>query len=179
MRILPRRAWRRGDLFDTHALDTLREIVTVDAVAITNEKTWCFLVRKSINDLLGSPFSAGVGRHVEVNDLPAVMTKHDEHVQDAKGRCGDREEVAGGEERARDWREMSAKFETAASCAGPCTWPRSLRPPRGPAAAILRGFSVHPKSGSPWTCGESGHGFRVRWADVQVSFFGISSANTA
>ena len=34
-------------------------------------------------------------------------------------------------------------------------------------------FAVHPRSGSPGTCGESGHGSRVRWADARFSSAGF------
>jgi hypothetical protein len=53
IRILPRTAWCDWDFFNTHAFDTLGEVVPIDAVAIANEKTKCFLVREGVDDLLG------------------------------------------------------------------------------------------------------------------------------
>ena len=46
--ILPGRAGGDWDFFDTHACDTLGEVIAVDAVTIANEKTWRFLVRKAL-----------------------------------------------------------------------------------------------------------------------------------
>ena len=71
------------NFFNTHALDTLREVVTVDAVAITNQETRCFFVREGANDLLSCPFGVGIGGNVEANHLSPVVTENDEDVQDA------------------------------------------------------------------------------------------------
>ena len=90
IRILPRRAGCDQDFVDSQALDAILEIVTVDAVAIADEKTWSFFVRKRIDDLLGGPCGVGIGGHVEVNDLSPIVTEHDEYIQDAEsdGRNG-------------------------------------------------------------------------------------------
>jgi len=45
--------------------------------------------------LLGGPFGAGIRGNVEVNDLPPVVTQHDEDVQDTEGHGRNREKVAG------------------------------------------------------------------------------------
>ena len=70
--ILPGCMWCDRHFFDTHAFDALGEIVTLDAVAIANEKTWCFLVGQGVDDLLGGPFGVEIRGNVEVNDLPPV-----------------------------------------------------------------------------------------------------------
>ena len=76
--ILPGRACCDRDFFDAHAFDTLCEIVAVDAVAITDEKTGCFLVREGVDDLLGGPFGVGIRGNVEVDDSSPVVTEHDD-----------------------------------------------------------------------------------------------------
>ena len=38
--VLPGRSRRDRNFFDTHAFDTLDEVVSVDAVVITNEEAW-------------------------------------------------------------------------------------------------------------------------------------------
>ncbi len=93
--ILPGREWCDRHFFDTHAFDTFLEIVSINAIAITDEKTWCFIVRKSVDDLLGRPFGVRIRGNVEVNDLSPVVTEHDEDVQNAKCRCRNGEKVAG------------------------------------------------------------------------------------
>ena len=57
--VLPGRSRRGWDFFNTHAFDATDEVVAVDAVAIADEKTWCFLVREGVDDLLGSPLAWG------------------------------------------------------------------------------------------------------------------------
>ena len=97
IRVLPGRPWCDWNFLNTHVLDALLEVVAVDAVAIANEKTWCFLVRESVDDLLGGPFGVGIGGHVEMHDLPPIVTEHDEDVQDTEGHGRNREEVARGD----------------------------------------------------------------------------------
>ena len=95
--ILPGRTWRGWDFFNTHAFNTLREIVTVDAVAITNQETRCFLVREGVDDLLGSPLGVGVCGNVEMDKASPIVTEHDEDVEDTESDGRNRKEVAGGD----------------------------------------------------------------------------------
>ena len=64
--ILPGRPWCNRDFFNTHALDTLGEVITVDVIAIANEKTWRFLVREGVDDLLAGPFSVTLFPHISL-----------------------------------------------------------------------------------------------------------------
>jgi hypothetical protein len=95
IRILPRRPRCNQDLFDAHVLDSLFEVVTVDAVAIADEKPRCLFVRESLGDLLGGPFGVGIRGNVEVDDLPPVMPEYNEDVQNPKGHGRHGEEVTG------------------------------------------------------------------------------------
>ena len=95
--ILPGRAWCDGDFFDPHTFDALCEVVAVDVVAITKEKTRCFLVWESVDDLLGGPLGAGIRGKIEMDNQPTVMTKNDKDIQDAKRHCGNSKEIAGGD----------------------------------------------------------------------------------
>ena len=85
VRVLPGRARCDRDFFDSHAYHAVLEVFAVDAVAIANEKTWCFLVREGVDDLLGGPFGVGIRGNIEMNDLPPIVTEHDEDVQDTEG----------------------------------------------------------------------------------------------
>ena len=84
IRILPGRVWCDQNFLDIHILDSIPEVIAVDAIAITNKKTWCFLVGEGIDDLLGGPCGAGIRGKIEMDDLPTVMTKNDKDVQDTK-----------------------------------------------------------------------------------------------
>ena len=73
--------WCNQQFLDAHVLDALLEVVTVDAVTITEQETWGLFVREGVDDLLGGPFGIGMVGHVEVNDPPLVITRCDEHVE--------------------------------------------------------------------------------------------------
>ena len=73
VRILPRRLRSGRHFLDAHVADALLEGVTVDAVAITNQKPWCFVFRKRLDELLGRPLSRWMSRHVEVDDATSVV----------------------------------------------------------------------------------------------------------
>ena len=92
---LPGRTWCDGNFFDSHAFHAILEIVAVDAVAITNEKTRCLIERKGVDDLLGGPFGVRIRGDVEVNHFSPVVTEYDEDVENAKCDCGNGEKVAG------------------------------------------------------------------------------------
>ena len=55
VRILPWRLRGSNDFLDAQVVDALLEGVTVNAVAITKQKPWCFVFRKCLDKLLGCP----------------------------------------------------------------------------------------------------------------------------
>lgn len=95
VRILPWRARRDHHFFDAHALNSLAKCVAVDSIAITNQKSWCLIEGKSLDDLLCRPFGCGVRGDVEVDDVTTVVAKHNEREQDPKRSGGHCEEVNG------------------------------------------------------------------------------------
>ena len=97
--ILPGRSWRSGDFVDSHAFDAVLEVVAVDAVAIAREKTWCFLVREGVDDLLRSPLGIGIRCYVKMNDSSPIVPKHNENVQHPKRSLRHGQEIAGDDVR--------------------------------------------------------------------------------
>ena len=93
--ILPRALRRREDLGDPHALHSVSKLLAVDLVTITQEIGGRGVVREGVHHLLDGPVGGGVLGHVEVDDPPAVVSKHDENEEDtqAHGRHG--EEIEG------------------------------------------------------------------------------------
>ncbi len=85
----------REDFSDAHALHTMPELLAVDSVAIAEEIGRRGVVREGVHDLLGRPERGGVFGHVEVDDAPAMVSKHDEDEEHSHARAGDREEVDG------------------------------------------------------------------------------------
>jgi hypothetical protein len=86
VRILLWRAWCDWNFFNTHAFDTLGEVVAVDVVAIANEKTWCFLVREGVDDLLdgdsqAQPLAGEAATSIAANSHPARLKKAGPHAR--------------------------------------------------------------------------------------------------
>ena len=80
--ILPGALRRRQQFSDSHTLHALLKHVPVDAVAIAEEVERCAVIRESVHNLLGGPLGRWVLGHVEVDDAPAMVSKHDENEQD-------------------------------------------------------------------------------------------------
>ena len=55
------------------------------------------VIGEGVDDLLSGPLGIGVFSHIKVNDLPAVMLKDEEDIEDTEGGGGDGEEVAGSD----------------------------------------------------------------------------------
>ena len=57
------------------------EGVAITAVAVMNEKTWRLGVpAAAFDNLLRRPRGGGIRRHVQVENLPAGVMNHEEHV---------------------------------------------------------------------------------------------------
>ena len=93
VRALPRRAEGNDDFLDAHVLDSILELVAVDAIAITNHVSWGCVMRERLDDLLRRPLGRWIRCDVEVDYHAAMMAEYDEAKQDAKRRCWHREEV--------------------------------------------------------------------------------------
>src|SRR5262249_10112450 len=94
-RVGPRRSERRARLGDAEITHSPIEGGAVAAVAIMHEKTWRVAVpAAAFDDLLCRPFAGWMRRHVHVENLPAGMMDHEEHVQRSKRYGLDTKEVA-------------------------------------------------------------------------------------
>ena len=93
VRVLPGGPWCSRDLFHAHCVNSISEVLPVDSIAVSDKKSrrneW-----EGINDLLSSPFGAGICRDVEVNNSSPVMPENDEYVQHTKRRGRQGKEVA-------------------------------------------------------------------------------------
>jgi hypothetical protein len=93
--VLLRAGARRQHLTDPQALPSMPELLAVDLVAIAEEIGRRSVVREGLHDLLGGPMYGGVFGHVDVDDSPTAVGKHDEDEEDSQARGGDREEIEG------------------------------------------------------------------------------------
>ena len=71
--ILPRGAVCGDDLLDSHGLNTLPELVAVNAVLISNHIARGSVEWERLDHLLRRPCSRWKPRHVDVGDLPPLM----------------------------------------------------------------------------------------------------------
>ena len=76
-------------------MNATREVLAVDAVAVTDQIAGDRVSRKRSNELSAGPFSRWMFGDVEVNDTAPVVGEHEEHEQNAEPDRGHREEVDG------------------------------------------------------------------------------------
>src|SRR5215831_12476478 len=90
-----RRSEWRANLGNTNIAHTTIECGTVTAVAVMDEKPWRLAIPSTAFDhLLCHPRGGGIRRHVHVENLPAGVIGHEEHVQRSERDRSDAEEVA-------------------------------------------------------------------------------------
>ena len=95
--VLPRAVGRGQHFMDPHALHSVLERVTVDAVAIAEEIERRAVLRERVDELLGGPGGGGMLGDVEVEDTAAVVGEHDQDEKDAEPDAGHDEEIDGDE----------------------------------------------------------------------------------
>src|SRR6516225_4992761 len=90
-----RRSDWRANLGNTNIAHPAIECGTVSAVAVMNEKSWRLAIPSAAFDhLLSRPRGGGTRRHVHVENLPAGVIDHEEHIQRSERDRSDAEEVA-------------------------------------------------------------------------------------
>src|SRR5215510_2578108 len=90
-----RRSEWRANLGNTKIAHPMIECGTITAVAVTNEKSWRIAIPSAAFDqLLSRPRGSGIRRHLHVENLPAGVIDHEEHVQRSERDRSDAEEVA-------------------------------------------------------------------------------------
>src|SRR5215813_6975845 len=90
---LPWRARRAKNLVDIHDFDLLAELLSVDAITISQQIFRCSVERKGFEHLLRGPFSRGMSRDVEVDNASSIMRENDKHEKNFKPCSMDGEEV--------------------------------------------------------------------------------------
>jgi hypothetical protein len=92
-----------ANLGNTNIAHPTIECGTVTAVAIMNKKSWRRAIPSAAFDhLLSRPRGGGIRRHVHVENLPAGVIDHEEHLQHSERDRSDAEEVA----RPDSWRVL-------------------------------------------------------------------------
>ena len=90
-----RRSEWRAKLGNTNIAHPTIECGTITAAAVMNEKSWWLAIPSTAFDnLLSRPRGGGIRRHVHVENLPAGVSDHEEHLQRSERDRSDAEEVA-------------------------------------------------------------------------------------
>ena len=90
-----RRSEWRANLGNTNIAHPTIECGAVTTVAVMNEKSWRLAIPSAAFDhLLSRPRGGGTRRHVHVENLPAGVIDHEEHIQRSERDRSDAEEVA-------------------------------------------------------------------------------------
>src|SRR5262245_21053731 len=80
-RILPRTFCCSEHLCDSHSLNSVSEMVTVDTITVSYQISRCRIVRKRFDDLLCRPLCSGMLRDIEMQHTTTLMRQHHEHKQ--------------------------------------------------------------------------------------------------
>jgi hypothetical protein len=98
-RVLPRCSGSDDHFANSHVGQAPGEALAVDGIPIAEEISWRGLVWEGLEDLAGGPDCRGMIRHVEAEELAAVMAEHDEGEEEAVGEGGNEKEVDGDDGR--------------------------------------------------------------------------------
>ncbi len=77
---LPGRSWSGEYFLNAQSADLIREVVSVDSIAIAQQVARRGVPRKGFAKLLGRPFRRGVSGDIEMNDPPSVMSQNQKDV---------------------------------------------------------------------------------------------------
>ena len=93
--ILPRTSSRREHLLDSHSLNPVSEVATVDSITVSYQISRCSIFRECFDDLLRRPFGGGMVGDIEMQYAAPLMRKDYEDKQHFQLQCGHSEEVDG------------------------------------------------------------------------------------
>ena len=89
---LPGTAKGDQELLNAHVVDSVLEDFAIDSVPVSEQVFRRGVPGKGLEDLQGSPLGSWVGRHVEVQDAPAVMAE-DRSMLEVRGLGGEMAEI--------------------------------------------------------------------------------------
>jgi hypothetical protein len=73
--------------------DLSGEIASENAIAVSEAVTWNLIKREGLPQLLAGPLGGGMSGDIEVDDPPAVVREHHEHIENLEAECGNREKI--------------------------------------------------------------------------------------
>ena len=88
VRILPRRTGCNDDFVDSHVLDAVSEVVSVEAIPVSDQIPWGLVKWKCLDHLLSCPSGRGIGRDIKMDHAATIVAKDNKTVEYAE--CGRR-----------------------------------------------------------------------------------------
>ena len=179
VRILPRRTGCNDDFVDSHVLDAVSEVVSVEAIPVSDQIPWSLFERKRLDHLLSCPSGRGIGRDIEVDHAATIVAKDDKTVENTEADRRYGEEVDPDQVGHVIVQKRCAKSAKRAGDDEPCILLRCCRPLRVPAASVRIESSARPMWDSPGTSGGSVPGRLVQSSVVLAWAALIFNANRA
>ena len=90
---LPARPGRWQHFLDPPSPDAPREIGAEDAVGIPQQVARDSVKREGLEQLLAGPAGGWMSGAIELENSPAIVSEHQEHVEDLEADRGHREEI--------------------------------------------------------------------------------------
>jgi len=93
VRGLPGTAWCDNNLLNFEDLQLILEAQTIHSIPVSEQVGGSGVPGECLSDLRGGPLGSRMFSHIEMQHSPAIMSKDEEDVQDAKGHGRYNEEV--------------------------------------------------------------------------------------
>ena len=93
IRVLPRRSRRRDDFVDTQTSDASLNLLTINAVSVSQQITWRAGEGKRAHKLLRRPSRRGMFGDIEVQNSAPIVREHDKHEEHSKVDRGHDKEI--------------------------------------------------------------------------------------
>ena len=93
--ILPWTFRRCEHLLDSHSLNPVSEMATVDSVTVSYQISRHSIFWERFDDLLRRPFCGGMLSNIEMQHAATLVRQHNEYIQHSQLQCGNSKEIDG------------------------------------------------------------------------------------
>ena len=76
-----------------HNFEVSDEIASENAITVAQQVTWNLIKREGLPQLLAGPLGGGMSGDIKMDDPPAVVREHYEHIENLKSKRGHGKEV--------------------------------------------------------------------------------------
>lgn len=93
--VLPGRMDLRGPVANAQGPEPLAEDGAIRSIVVPHQKARCRIPGKGFGDLLGQPLRGGLRCYLDMQDVPSVVSEHNEDVEPFEPQRGGRKHVDG------------------------------------------------------------------------------------